>query len=640
MQAAEERYRKCLASSSLFKADTTQDRAPPSSMVSTVTGKPITKPEIRSVQYWCTNLRSVVRFESAIEDALVKHPVHIIEIGPHSALKPYILEVRNHLGLKDEDVIYSPVLLKGETCTDTVPDALSRLYLLGQKISLESLNDIQDGGIIDLPPYPWIYEKSLCYEPRVSKDFRNRVHPRHELLGSRHIGCNTETRFWKNKLELEQVQWLQDHKIGQSIVFPGAAYLVMAMEALSQIASYLPQGTTIIAFRQVRIINALQLNFAAPIELFTELRPDSNAITHGNSENTQSWWMFKVSSCVRSEITVHARGLIRVDDSQKYSGPTIRELATPLLESNRSNIWYQRLASVGLNFGPTFQQLTEISNDFLRRSCKVMSSLKLFKSQVPSSRYIIHPVTFDALFQTAIIASTAGNGEKLQAKIPIAIDNMAVRMLPLETHSSAKAWAVSRPSGFETVRVDAQLRIGNNEPMIDVENLRLYPHHVNHASQQSLQSSAPLLTVKWRPDVLMTNSLHQKQPISNGSIQGPVQTDNAFLSMRVLQVLKILLFKQPVSRLLFLQRERWSGDLSPMARTIRYSLHQLGLASFTFASIKDKRQLNGHEMGMNSTVAEGDPCEWAPQIIDLYKQEFDVVVCTRVSETFIFQSIS
>ena len=66
-------------------------------------------------------------------------------------------------------------------------------------------------------------------------EFRNRRYPRHDLLGSQVSGGNKMTISWRNILNINEVAWLSDHRLGPIIVFPVAAYLAMAVEAICQV---------------------------------------------------------------------------------------------------------------------------------------------------------------------------------------------------------------------------------------------------------------------------------------------------------------------------------------------------------------------------------------------------------------------
>lgn len=90
----------------------------------------------------------------------------------------------------------------------------------------------------DLPTYPWDDSTSNWYESRVSKDWRFRPHGHYALLGQRIPEATGLEPSWKVLLDLQDEPWLADHKFKQIVVFPYAAYIAMAGEAIRQISGF------------------------------------------------------------------------------------------------------------------------------------------------------------------------------------------------------------------------------------------------------------------------------------------------------------------------------------------------------------------------------------------------------------------
>ncbi len=86
----------------------------------------------------------------------------------------------------------------------------------------------------DLPPYPRTYKGILWEEPRVSRETRHRRDRHHELLGSHIAGADDLTQSWQKVLQIKQLKWPESHKFEETVIFPGAGYIAMAIEAISQ----------------------------------------------------------------------------------------------------------------------------------------------------------------------------------------------------------------------------------------------------------------------------------------------------------------------------------------------------------------------------------------------------------------------
>ena len=79
------------------------------------------------------------------------------------------------------------------------------------------------------------------------------------------------TTLWRNMLKVKDVPWLEDHKLNQTIVFPGAGYVAMAIEALCQGTNMTAAGLPSFSLRNVNILKALVLSQDVGIELFTTI---------------------------------------------------------------------------------------------------------------------------------------------------------------------------------------------------------------------------------------------------------------------------------------------------------------------------------------------------------------------------------
>lgn len=74
---------------------------------------------------------------------------------------------------------------------------------------------------------------------------------------------------------INDVPWLEDHKLDQTIVFPATAYIAMATEAPSQMTGRSLAEEESVELRHVNILSALALTARvvnAGVELFTSLQ--------------------------------------------------------------------------------------------------------------------------------------------------------------------------------------------------------------------------------------------------------------------------------------------------------------------------------------------------------------------------------
>lgn len=175
-------------------------------------------------KYWRQNLESPVLFHQAVTDMVSRVPVDaLVEIGPHSALRGPLRQMSKIMDSGSKFPEYFTALVRGDDNVKNVLTLAGSLYNRGYEIDLARANAIEDTGgnecqfgkvITDLPRYQWQYSKdTLLYENRYTREWRLRMHPRHDILGSRVPGGNRTEPTWRNLLSVNNVPWLKDHQV-------------------------------------------------------------------------------------------------------------------------------------------------------------------------------------------------------------------------------------------------------------------------------------------------------------------------------------------------------------------------------------------------------------------------------------------
>lgn len=486
-------------------------------MFSSVTSQLTDGDLVGTAFYWRTNLESPVMFSGAMEQLLISGTYHLIEIGPHPALGQPVRDIQQQL--QNAKMGYSSTLSRGRNAETTMLELAGALYLHGYMLQFQCINGISSSPtnphhsktefkarvMHSLPAYAWHYEEPLWNESRISSDFLNMKYPRHNLLGSRVPGSPGETTWWRNTLKVQEVLWLQSHKLGQTTVFPAAGYLAMAIEGLSQMHDYSMEG--LITFRQVHLVNLLILPLEKDgVEISLRLEPER--LSGVTSSNT--WWHFEVSSHSAERATTHANGLIAVDPR---SSTISRRFHIPesTMEQQATRTWYERLAKEGLIFGPDFRSMTEIHIDRGRSLPYAVSRTLLRRADGQDSgkesRYILHPVTIDSLLQTAIIASAKGTVQNLQGKVPVTIGRLD--LLPDSSSHSSNACTVragSKRVGFGTVILSAELEDESGRIIAQIEDVRAIPYGGTSLQAQSNLERNPTLRILWKPNISKISS--------------------------------------------------------------------------------------------------------------------------------------
>lgn len=476
-------------------------------MFSSVTGQLGTKKLIDNPEYWRRNLVSPVLFNDALQNLLANGSCHIIEIGPHSALQQPIKQISDAVQEFKDKLIYTSTLVRGKDAERCLLDLCSSLFLDQQTVALNKANRLSSTCKVlhSLPTYRWDHKDILWSEARVSTTFRGREYAHHDLLGSRVLGTAEQSSQWRNILRVKEVPWLADHKLGSTVVFPGAGYLTLATEALSQLVKS-KKSTTLpgVKFRKIHILNMLVLQDEKKgVEILTELKP---AQISGASVS-KKWWEFGVTSIAAGISTTHANGFIASSGDVIASNSKLC-FPTDTMEEQATRTWYNRLAKEGLQFGPTFQALKRIQNDRAQKLFQTVSETRLLHGGASSggelqSGYLIHPITLDAMLQTGIIASAAGSIPRLRGKVPVSIESAEITATITVTSSDIYTiHAHSESIGFGIINADLALSSPAGQIVARVDGVRAIIYDQNRLQTNTAEEERnPVLRVLWKPDI-------------------------------------------------------------------------------------------------------------------------------------------
>ncbi|KAI0552487.1 putative polyketide synthase [Xylaria curta] len=467
----------------------------------------ISRLEVITARYWRENLERPVQFLQAFETLANTGDYHSIEVGPHHALKGSIQRIQ--AGMAKHSSRYSATLVKGRDAHLALLSLAGELFTHGHRLIWQQVNGNSPGPRHDpLPPYPWDYSAGTnCYEPRSSIDLRNRKHPRHELLGSKQLAGDGINWCWRNILSLSEIPWVRDHTIEGNIVFPGAAYLATAMEAINQVKSLRRQDVTY-EFSKVKFITALVLQdrrdgeTIGAAELLTTMSPRELSTDSTSLE----WYDFSISSWTEGQATVNCTGSIRTE-ARGVLKETVRVLDTAGYETSLTDRWYQKLEADGLEFGPQFRTVTRVFTDGNRARGDSVSTTRLPIKLDSSTDYALHPVSIDSCFQAGIFATAQGTASSLKAQLPVLIDECRISGSG-GSEGQASIDAQSSKIGATTCVIDCTFRDSRGSCLVDMKGVRvsLYTGKTsleqNTAPTNIYDERNPCLRIRWKPDIM------------------------------------------------------------------------------------------------------------------------------------------
>lgn len=263
-------------------------------MFSSVTG--LKKDTPTDSSYWKANMVSPVRFADALKEMIAEDsPNFLIEVGPSGALAGPVSQVLKSLP-NGEDTSYCAAWARGANAGKSLFDVAGRLFVTGYPVDMAVVNKYDDKvrTIVDLPNYSWNHTIKYWHENAASKDWRFRKYVVHDLLGSKVLGTPWHTPVWRNRLNVTNVPWLLDHKMGGDAIMPGAGFVTLALEALYQKHCATNPDQTLIApnelcyqFRNTRFSRALVVEEGKDVILM---------LTLNKVPGSKDWHEFRIST--------------------------------------------------------------------------------------------------------------------------------------------------------------------------------------------------------------------------------------------------------------------------------------------------------------------------------------------------------
>ncbi|ERF74612.1 hypothetical protein EPUS_00742 [Endocarpon pusillum Z07020] len=452
------------------------DIAPPTdvmeapAMFSSVTGTYVPTDRLYQSEYWVSNLTSKVQFAPALaqmrREKYRQRVAHFLEIGPHGALRRPIKDTVGH------NSHYFSMLHAGTSALQSSLDLIGQLHCHGYTVNLTAVNsptcsEADLSMLIDLPEYQFNHSQVYWHESRISRNFRFRQHPRHELLGTPSADWNSLEAKWRNIIKRSENPWVSEHKSNETELYPGAGMVVMAMEAARQIARD-PAAIQGYRLKDVRFSKALllPLDSEADVETQFHMRPGKvgNAAEEKNDFrltmlSNDEW----VEVCCGVVTVEYEEALDEVNNSYQSSkeGDSYKDIYVSGIKTCKRNIaskqLYDNLASFGFNFGPTFQNLKDVSYGH-KGEATASVALRDWMEKVPKGTeiiqpHVIHPTTLDSVFHLAVVGLTKGGWEPVPTIVPTMILDMWVsnELLTRTTLKHGKAFARSSWNGYREV---------------------------------------------------------------------------------------------------------------------------------------------------------------------------------------------
>lgn len=344
---------------------------------SSLLGRRISGSELEP-SYWVQNLTCAVRFNEAVQSMLEPTDGHrtgvnmLLELGPHSALQGPLKQILKAVGGDAAKIPYVSALGRKKDAVETALGVAAALFIKGANLDFKAINfpkPVKPPMLLnDIPRYPWNYSAKYWHESRFTQLHKSRSAPRNDILGTLANYSSNLEPTWRNIVRLDDLPWLQHHRIQSMTVFPMAGYLAMALEAANQKAKEANISFDKFELRDVSVTAPLIIS-EEDVEMTTSLRPYQEGALVGSA----IWDEFRISSWTKSagwkehckgRITVEAKDSNGVDATGRTLASRVRlQAATTevgMIASSPLDVakLYDTLSEAGVSYGPTFQGIT------------------------------------------------------------------------------------------------------------------------------------------------------------------------------------------------------------------------------------------------------------------------------------------
>lgn len=462
-------------------AETVAFAPPQIPLISTVTGETIGA-DMATPDYWCRHIVQPVRFADAMQTLSQTKCKVYLEVGP----KPILLGMGQRClvnqpavekSKKSKPVIWLPSLRAGQDDWNQLLSSLGQLYTQGAAIDWTNFEPSEGRHCLSLPTYPWQRQR---YWVNATKSHALQGEVVHPLLGvQQRLAASSEQRF-EQLLASNNPNWVDDHRVFDQVIFPGAAYVELALAASNGSVKNVFIARPL-ALEQPAILQTV-VEDNGKIQVFAQVEGETDWVQHATA----------FSDSDNAAVVETVASPLNFDD-----------LRTRCPEPIELEALYDSLAMLGLNYGPQFKTLRQLQigqGEFLAQVAMAQAPVQgtIATDVADIDDYRLPPMLLDGAFQAiAALQGDVGDTNHDFVYLPTSLDQVQAHQ-PLGT----MAWVYGRGQIDDDICI-ADLSFCNQqgEVLAVVQGLRCR-RTSRQTLRQLLQSSRDinelLYTVRWQ----------------------------------------------------------------------------------------------------------------------------------------------
>jgi acyl transferase domain-containing protein/NAD(P)-dependent dehydrogenase (short-subunit alcohol dehydrogenase family)/acyl carrier protein len=380
-------------------------------ILSNVTGDILSAEEARSVGYWVRHVRETVCFADEVESLYEQGARCFLELGPDgvlSAMTRECLAGHGQAGQEEDPPLVAALMRDRRSETHTVLGAVAQAWTCGAELDWRAVFDGLGAKRVDLPTYAFQRERYWLQTGSGATDMASvgQASPEHPLLGAS-VELADGGWVFTGRLSLQTHSWIADHTVSGMVVLPGTAFLELALRACSELGLELVSELTLHAPLILAEEEAIQIQ----VSVGALEESGQRALTiHARSSRPE-----EDDPLSAHEWVSHASGTLSalpgVDASGSAESSHAAQLALlsgawppPGAEPIELEDLYDRLAGIGLEYGPVFQGLVAA----WRYDGNLLAELSLPQGTEPGS-FVVHPALLDTAFHAMLGEDSTGD---------------------------------------------------------------------------------------------------------------------------------------------------------------------------------------------------------------------------------------
>ncbi len=442
-------------------------------VISNLTGGALTPEQATDPAYWVRHARQPVRFADAVTALKEKGATTFLELGPDAVLSAMAAAT---LG-EEAKAALIPTLREGREEPKAIALSLAAAHTAGAKLDWGPYFKGTGAKAVPLPTYPFQRKRYWLNAGDGSggAEAAGQTRLEHPLLSAAIEAAGDGSLTLTGRISLSSHPWLADHAVLGSVLFPGAAFLELALRAGEEVALH----------------GVEELTLQAPLVLSEQAGVQIQVSVGAPGDDA------------RRELAIYSRAEERGDQGLAPDRDWIRHAAGVLYEppppAQPEGPWpppgaepldvefqYDRLAEAGFDYGPAFQGLTAAWRD----GDDLYAEVALPEGRRPGSgRFLSDPALLDSVLHAIGLSAAGDRAGEGQVQLPFAWSEVAA-----VGEAGSRLIARIAPDGAGGVSLS--LADPSGAPLLEVGSLARRPLSPEQLSEQRPRSES-LFELEW-----------------------------------------------------------------------------------------------------------------------------------------------